>query len=91
MSRIEYSTRYLIHFEHVGGGDAFTIPKHIEADILASLHDRMTQCRYTKPIKSFKLAVKPEAVYEVDIMGQGKTALEKANKDLGKFYQSELF
>jgi len=45
----------------------------------------MTQCRYREPVKSFKLDVQSEPVYDVDVMGGGKEALEKANKDLGLF------
>ncbi|XP_041358701.1 phosphoribosylformylglycinamidine synthase-like [Gigantopelta aegis] len=51
--------------------------------IVTLLHDRMTQCRYKEPIKTFDLDVKPEPVFEVDVKGQGRAALEKANKDLG--------
>nr|XP_054754771.1 phosphoribosylformylglycinamidine synthase-like isoform X2 [Lytechinus pictus] len=54
-----------------------------EQAIVASLHDRMTECRYLEPLESFEIQVKPEAVYDVDIMGQGKEALKKANTDLG--------
>ena len=44
----------------------------------------MTECRYLKPLESFEIKVKPESVYDVDVIGQGRAALEKANKDLGK-------
>ena len=52
---------------------------------MSLLHDRMTQCRYTEPVKTFDLEVAPEPVFEVDVVGQGRRALEKANKDLGEW------
>jgi len=47
--------------------------------VLAALHDRMTQCRMDK---------KPDPWYEVDIVGQGRTALETVNDHLGKIMTS---
>ena len=67
-------------------GDGSSVLKAAESAVVAALHDRMTQCRYTEPLTSFALTVKPEQVYEVDIMGQGKEALVKANADLGRVY-----
>ena len=85
VTRIEFSTRYLIHFKlaHQGAGDAPFLEKEIEEAMVGSLHDCMTQCRYLKPITSFELSISPEQVHEVDILGQGKAALEQANADLG--------
>ena len=81
VERVECSTCYAIEVTPSAGGDAVSA-KHEQAVVL-SLHDRMTQCRYTEPVQTFRLQGKPEAVYEIDIMGQGRQALEKANKDLG--------
>ena len=39
-------------------------------------------CR--EPVRTFELSVESEPVYEVDVMGYGRQALEKANTDLGK-------
>lgn len=52
--------------------------------VVAALHDRMTECRYLKPLTSFLLDKKPEPWYEVDIVGKGKAALENVNEHLGK-------
>ncbi|XP_072040908.1 phosphoribosylformylglycinamidine synthase-like [Amphiura filiformis] len=43
----------------------------------------MTECCYLEPIESFEIQVKPEPVYDIDVIGQGRAALEKANTDLG--------
>lgn len=51
--------------------------------ILATLHDRMTQCRYLEPLNSFQLDKKPDPWYEVNIMENGRKALEQVNDHLG--------
>jgi hypothetical protein len=43
----------------------------------------MTQCRYTTPIESFELAITPEEWYEVDVLSEGRKALEDVNSHLG--------
>ncbi|XP_071477860.1 phosphoribosylformylglycinamidine synthase-like [Diadema antillarum] len=77
ISRIERSRRFLIAV------NASAALADAERAIVAALHDRMTECRYSEPLKSFAINVNPEDVYDVDIMEQGQAALRKANKDLG--------
>lgn len=43
----------------------------------------MTEVVYENPIKSFALNVKPSEVYEVDILTEGRKALEKVNQEMG--------
>lgn len=43
----------------------------------------MTQCCYLEPLATFDLHISPEPVFEVDILGEGRQALELANKTLG--------
>lgn len=47
------------------------------------LHDRMTHCRYITPIESFELGITPEDWYEVDVISEGRQALEDVNSHLG--------
>uniref|UniRef100_A0A8C5Q8M0 Phosphoribosylformylglycinamidine synthase n=1 Tax=Leptobrachium leishanense TaxID=445787 RepID=A0A8C5Q8M0_9ANUR len=76
IDRVECSRRYLMKFG--------TRPEEKELQKLtASLYDRMTECVYPETVSSFAVPVRPEQVYEVDILGQGRTALEKANAELG--------
>ncbi|XP_033111209.1 phosphoribosylformylglycinamidine synthase-like [Anneissia japonica] len=82
VTRIERSIRYLINVADENGIRA-SISVEEERLLEAALHDRMTECRYTQPISNFKIQVKSEEVFEVDVLGQGKDALEKANKELG--------
>ncbi len=42
---------------------------------IAAHHDRMTECPYTEPLTTFETGIKPEPVYEVDLMGKGTDAL----------------
>ncbi len=52
-----------------------------------AVHDKMTQCRYTTVLTTFDLDISPEDVFEVDILHEGKSALQKANKELGSSYR----
>lgn len=81
IDRIERSHRYLIRVS--SNGDSRNITKEEENAFTAKLHDRMTECRYEKPLASFKINVQTEQCYEVDVIGGGRTALEKVNRDLG--------
>ena len=83
IDRIEKSVRYLIHVTPKDRSDTEDITKDEENALVAKLHDRMTECRYEKPLTSFRVNVKPERCYEVDLMAEGRTALEKVNRDLG--------
>lgn len=99
VERVERSRRYLVEFNakhHTQTSGLLN--KDEEKALVDRLHDRMTECRYVKPIESFEVDVHPEQWYEVDVVGKGKPALEKINKDLGLAfddwdleYYSELF
>ncbi|KAM8960164.1 phosphoribosylformylglycinamidine synthase [Pelodytes ibericus] len=81
VDRIECSRRYLIKFH--------ARPEEEEVrKVTASLYDRMTECLYPEPVSSFQVSVQPEGVYEVDVMGQGRAALEQANAELGLAFDS---
>uniref|UniRef100_A0A670ZB11 Phosphoribosylformylglycinamidine synthase n=1 Tax=Pseudonaja textilis TaxID=8673 RepID=A0A670ZB11_PSETE len=78
IDRVECSRRYL-----------FKLPNSPqETQLVASLYDRMTEQTYPKPIQSFEVATRPEAVFHVDILGEGRLALIKANNQLGLAFDS---
>jgi len=52
--------------------------------LICCLYDSMTECVYPQPITSFAIDIQPQKVFEVDILGKGRAALEKANDELGK-------
>ncbi|XP_077129905.1 phosphoribosylformylglycinamidine synthase [Ranitomeya variabilis] len=81
IDRIECSRRYLMKFQKA--------PEEGEKKKLtSSLYDRMTECVYPEPIRSFSISVRPEKVYEVDVIGGGRAALEAANTELGLAFDS---
>uniref|UniRef100_A0A3Q1C0E8 Phosphoribosylformylglycinamidine synthase n=1 Tax=Amphiprion ocellaris TaxID=80972 RepID=A0A3Q1C0E8_AMPOC len=76
VTRVERSRRFLIKLD----GD---VKKLIEC-----LYDSMTECIYQRPITSFAVETKPQSVFEVDILGKGRAALEAANDELGLAFDS---
>lgn len=82
--RLEVSTRYLITFKN------FKNVNNNQFEALAApLHDRMTQCIYTKanlPRHSFNegLPKDLEPWYVVPLQTEGRDAMEHVNKKLGK-------
>ncbi|CAK9831747.1 Phosphoribosylformylglycinamidine synthase [Anthophora retusa] len=76
ITRIEAVTRYCI--KHKG-----TIDKKIEDAVTNILHDKMTQCRYINPIETFDHGFRPENWFEVDVLQEGRVALENVNSKLG--------
>ncbi|XP_029462717.1 phosphoribosylformylglycinamidine synthase [Rhinatrema bivittatum] len=81
VDRIEFSRRYLIKF-------AKSPSPSEEQRVVSSLYDRMTECVYERPIESFLISTQPEPVHEVDVIGEGCAALEKANRELGLAFDS---
>lgn len=65
------------------------IDDETEASLVAQLHDRMTEQRYPEPLSTFQLPVKISDWSEVDIMGEGKSALERVNHDLGLAFDAQ--
>ncbi|XP_037084594.1 LOW QUALITY PROTEIN: phosphoribosylformylglycinamidine synthase-like, partial [Pollicipes pollicipes] len=51
--------------------------------IIASTHDRMTECCYPEPLHSFGATVAPERGPVADVMGRGRQALQDVNTQLG--------
>lgn len=63
ITRVERSRRYLV--------DASTAVDSFVHDN----HDRMTECRYTEPLKTFDTGIVPEKVYDVPMIENGPDAL----------------
>jgi phosphoribosylformylglycinamidine synthase len=55
ITRVERSRRLLITLE-----DPSVITKENTEELLRSLHDEMTECQYTQPLKSFSLDISPK-------------------------------
>ncbi|PWB79141.1 MAG: phosphoribosylformylglycinamidine synthase [Holophagae bacterium] len=89
--RIERSRRYLLRSSR-------PISEERLAAFLASIHDRMTECRYPEPLRTFATGVEPQPVFEVPVLAEGRPALERINRELGLAfddwdldYYTELF
>ncbi|XP_074649694.1 phosphoribosylformylglycinamidine synthase-like [Tubulanus polymorphus] len=77
VNRVEFSTRYNL------ASETLHISNDLECAIVSVIHDRMTECRYFTPIECFETYVSKERVYEVNVIGEGRKALEKANAEMG--------
>ncbi|MFN3395638.1 MAG: phosphoribosylformylglycinamidine synthase [Thermodesulfovibrionales bacterium] len=64
-----------------------TIVKNLHKSLLTThsslFYDRMTEMPYKERLQSFDSGIKPEPVYEVRIIEEGITALERINRELG--------
>ncbi|XP_032832973.1 phosphoribosylformylglycinamidine synthase [Petromyzon marinus] len=78
VKRIECSQRHLFK---VHGEEA--VSEQARRVLASGLHDRTTECVYDHPLGSFALSVRTEPVYHVDVLGEGRAALERANRELG--------
>ncbi|KFO18866.1 phosphoribosylformylglycinamidine synthase [Fukomys damarensis] len=77
VNRVEPTRRYQLSFAHRSSAET-------KAMALAILHDRMTEQHFPHPIQSFL----PESIPvplsgPINILGEGRSALEKANRELG--------
>ncbi|KAG5849998.1 hypothetical protein ANANG_G00077620 [Anguilla anguilla] len=80
VARVELSRRLLMKPKD---GVSETMAEEKMEKLIASLYDSMTECIYPRPISSFAVEARPQEVFEVDILGEGRAALEKANEELG--------
>lgn len=63
--RAEHSRRYLV-------------PKGTDrAEFIAASHDRMTECVYPEPLRTFQTGIVPEEVYTIPLIEEGPDALLK--------------
>ena len=76
ITRLERSKRYRFTFSS-------TISSSTISAIKRMLHDRMTEEEYATPISTFDSGAKVEPVVRVPIMEEGRSALEKINKERG--------
>jgi len=51
----------------------------------------MTQCRYVHPPETFSFHRAPQPVHFVDVVGEGRAALVRANTELGLLMDLLLF
>ena len=86
ITRIERSRRYKFIFSENASAN-----NESSANFSSSLithhsslfFDRMTECPYPEPLTSFKTGIRPEPVFDIPLKEEGKSALEKINKEMG--------
>ena len=78
ISRIERSRRYILLLD-----DLSVMTTEKRTAFLSLVHDRMTECLYPKPLKNFETGIKPEPVRMIPLIEQGRSALEKINREMG--------
>ena len=71
VTRLECSRRYLLP------------PKADRRRFAAENHDRMTECPYTEPLKTFETGTIPEKAYPVPLVEKGIDALKRFNREQG--------
>lgn len=71
VTRIERSRRYLLD------------PGQDSKKFTLGHHDRMTECRYGRPLQTFKTGIIPEKVYSVPLIEKGIESLREINSKLG--------
>jgi phosphoribosylformylglycinamidine synthase len=78
ISRIERSRRYRLELAQNA-----SLTKDQERSFLSLVHDRMTECPYPEPLKTFETGIRPEPVRIIPLMEEGRAALEKINRAMG--------
>jgi phosphoribosylformylglycinamidine synthase len=76
ITRIERSRRYLLK-------TASTFTDTEINGFLEAVHDRMTECRYPEPLAAFETGARPEHVFSIRLIEEGRSALEKINREMG--------
>jgi phosphoribosylformylglycinamidine synthase len=75
IQRIERSRRYRL--------DGAELSSDQQQAFLATVHDRMTECPYPAPLKTFATGIAPEPTVTVPVLAEGRAALERINREMG--------
>ncbi len=76
--RIERSRRYRLELANQG-----SLSQDQRDSFLSLVHDRMTECPYPEPLRTFETGIRPEPVHIIPVLEQGRVALEKINHEMG--------
>lgn len=76
VKRIERSRRYKIVYHQEG-------TENLSEMVLSTLYDKMTEYPYPEGIISFKHGLKPEPVFSLPLIEEGKSCLERINREMG--------
>ncbi len=76
IKRIERSRRFLIK-------TASSLDSGQKDTFMSMIHDKMTECHYPEPLRTFETGIKPEPVFDIPLKEEGKAALQKINREMG--------
>ena len=76
ITRIERSRRYLLKL-------ISPLSREARARFIEYVHDRMTECPYPEPLRTFETGVEPKPVYDIPLIEEGRPALEMINREMG--------
>jgi phosphoribosylformylglycinamidine synthase len=74
--RIERSRRYLLKVSS-------PLTREEIENFIGHVHDRMTECPYPEPLRTFETGGEPEPVYDIPLIEKGRPAIEKINREMG--------
>jgi len=78
ISRIERSRRF-----RIVTNDEVRLDHAAVNRFLPLVHDRMTETRYGARLLTFDIGLKPTQVFTVPVIEEGRSALERINRDMG--------
>jgi len=87
VTRLERSRRFQLNLTD----DAQALSDAQKMAFASIVHDRMTECVYDEPLATFTTDAKPEEVYTVPVLSEGRAALEKVDKEMGLAFDEEDF
>jgi len=76
VTRIERSRRYMVW-------SVRSLERDLIERFTSEVHDRMTECPYDEPLRTFETGVTPEPVVHIPLIEEGVSALERINIDMG--------
>jgi phosphoribosylformylglycinamidine synthase len=76
--RIERSRRYRLEL-----APQASLSTDQKRDFLALVHDRMTECAYPEPLRTFETGMRPEPLSVIPLLEEGRPALERINRQMG--------
>ncbi|MBI3600244.1 MAG: phosphoribosylformylglycinamidine synthase, partial [Nitrospinae bacterium] len=77
IKRIERSRRYLIRSQKS------EVRSQNLSEFINLVHDRMTECQYPESLETFESGIKPEQVYTIPLVEEGKSALINISRKMG--------
>ncbi len=86
ITRIERSRRYAFIFREntpAADGRIESFCSSLVTRHSSLFYDRMTECIYPERLKTLESGIKPEPVYSVPMIENGRSALEKINAEMG--------